>query len=96
MPQLRISPRARSDLLRLYQFLASKSLATGGQAIDAIEAALIPLTHMPKIGRPVADTIRELIIDFGSSGYIALYDFDEVVDEVIVLAVRHQRERDYS
>lgn len=95
MPQLRISPRAQFDLMRLYQFLANKSQAIGSQAIDAIEAALIPLTHMPKIGRPVEGTIRELIIDFGSSGYIALYDFDEVIDEILVLAVRHQREKDY-
>jgi len=96
MPHLRISPRAQFDLLRLYRFLANKSPATGSQAIDAIEAALIPLTHMPKIGRPVTDGLRELIIDFGSSGYLALYDFDELADEVLVLAVRHQREKDYT
>lgn len=96
MPRLRISPRAQFDLFRLYRFLAAKSPATGSQAIDAIEAALIPLTHMPKIGRPVTDGLRELIIDFGGSGYIALYDFDELTDEVLVLAVRHQREKDYT
>jgi len=94
MPRLRLTPRAQFDLLRLYRFLANKSPAIGSQAIDAIEAALIPLTHMPKIGRPVADNIRELIIDYGSSGYMALYDFDEFIDEVLVLAVRHQREKD--
>jgi plasmid stabilization system protein ParE len=96
MPHIRISPRARIDLLRLYRFLASKSPATGSQAIDAIEAALIPLTHMPKIGRPVTDNLRELIVDFGSNGYVALYDFDELTDEVLVLAVRHQREKNYT
>lgn len=96
MPHIRISPHARIDLLRLYRFLASKSPATGSQAIDAIETALIPLTHMPKIGRPVTDNLRELIVDFGSNGYVALYDFDELTDEVLVLAVRHQREKNYT
>jgi len=96
MPRLRITPRAQSDLLRLYRFLAAKSPSAASQAIDAIEAAFIPLTHMPQIGRPVAGSIRELVIDFGSDGYIALYDFEEVTDEVLVLAVRHQRENDYA
>lgn len=82
--------------MRLYRFLAEKSPSGGSQAIDTIETALTALTHMPKIGRPVEDNIRELIIDFGSSGYLALYDFDEVIDELLVLAVQHQREKDYS
>ena len=37
---------------------------------------------------------RELIIPFGNSGYVALY---EIVSDskVLVLAVRHQQEEDY-
>jgi hypothetical protein len=50
---------------------------------------------MPKVGRPVEEDFRELIIDFGSSGYLALYDFDEMSDAVTVHAVRHQKENDY-
>lgn len=34
---------------------------------------------------------RELIIPFGGSGYVALFDDDEVA----VSALRHQREDDY-
>lgn len=36
---------------------------------------------------------RELLIDFGDSGYIALYR--HVGDQVTVLALRHQREAGY-
>jgi hypothetical protein len=38
--------------------------------------------------------IRELIIPFGSTGYVALF---EIVDNgtVIIGAIRHQREDDY-
>jgi len=38
--------------------------------------------------------LRELIIAFGASGYVALFEIDD--DETVtVLAARHQREDDY-
>nr|WP_308339835.1 type II toxin-antitoxin system RelE/ParE family toxin [Thiolapillus sp.] len=36
---------------------------------------------------------REWLIDFGSSGYIALYRFDG--ETATILAVRHQKEAGY-
>jgi plasmid stabilization system protein ParE len=36
--------------------------------------------------------IRELVISFGQTGYVALYRFVVPRDEVRVLAIRHQRE----
>ena len=38
--------------------------------------------------------LRELIIPFGASGYVALFEIDNR-DCVTFLAVRHQREEDY-
>jgi hypothetical protein len=38
--------------------------------------------------------LRELIIAFGASGYVALFEIDDA-KTVTVLAVRHQREDDY-
>jgi len=38
--------------------------------------------------------LRELIIAFGASGYVALFEIDDG-KTVTVLAVRHQREDDY-
>jgi len=35
------------------------------------------------------------MISIGRSGYVALYFFDEVCDEVRVLGVRHQQEAGY-
>jgi plasmid stabilization system protein ParE len=64
--------------------------------LDAIEAAFIPLTHLPMIGRHVEEGLRELNIEFGRSGYFALYDFDQDIDTVVILAIRHQREKDYK
>ncbi|MFZ4539708.1 type II toxin-antitoxin system RelE/ParE family toxin [Propionivibrio sp.] len=54
------------------------------------------LILQPGIGRPVLDLppeFRELVIDFGDSGYIARYHVSP--DLVTVLAIRHQREVGY-
>ena len=50
------------------------------------------------IGRPVEDSddLRELVIDFGSSGYLALYRFEAALDAVTIPAIKHQREDDYE
>ena len=50
------------------------------------------------IGRPVDDSedLRELVIDFGASGYLALYRYEPALDAVTILAVKHQREDDYQ
>lgn len=39
----------------------------------------------------MAPEFRELLIDFGDSGYVALYQLD-VTNIVTVLAIRHQKE----
>jgi hypothetical protein len=36
---------------------------------------------------------REWIIDFGDSGYVALYHYDG--ETAVILAVRHQKEAGY-
>ena len=50
------------------------------------------------IGRPVEDhgDLRELVIDFGASGYLALYRFEPRLDAVTILAIKHQREDGYK
>jgi hypothetical protein len=36
--------------------------------------------------------LRELLISYGKSGYVALYSYEQRQDVVLVLAIRHQRE----
>jgi hypothetical protein len=50
-----------------------------------------------EIGRPfLGDSrLRELLIPFGDSGYVALYRYDSEEDAVYVLAFRHQKEAGY-
>ncbi|VAW47633.1 Death on curing protein, Doc toxin [hydrothermal vent metagenome] len=96
MPRLIWSPPALADVHRLYHFLLSKDENTAHRAIKMIRTGVKILTHQPEGGRSVEDmdsTFREWLIDFGSSGYIALYHFDG--ETIVILAVRHQKEAGY-
>jgi len=64
-------------------------------AADAIESAVNNLSAHPLVGRRVEGDIRELVISFGATGYIALYRFVVQEDQVRVLALRPQREIGY-
>ena len=100
--EVRFSAVAEDDLRRLLDFLLDgaetlEDLDHAQLAIEAVRsAALNQLAASPysfrKAGR--SPTRRELIIPFGSTGYLALYEIESPV-RVLVLAVRHQREEDY-
>ena len=96
MPRLVWSPAALLDVQRLYQFLAEKNLDAARRAVKTIRDGVRVLAQQPGIGRPAADMdpeFREWIIDYGDSGYVALYRYDGQM--AVILAVRHQREAGY-
>ena len=96
MPHLIWTPPALADVQRLYRFLGPKNKASARRAIRTIRTGVKILAHQPQAGRPVEEMdpeFREWLIDFGSSGYIALYRFDG--ETVTILAVRHQKEAGY-
>ncbi len=64
-------------------------------AATAIQSAVSTLVAHPLIGRRIEGEIRELVISFGKSGYLALYRFIPHLAVVRVLAIRQQRELDY-
>ena len=86
---------AAEDLERLVEFLLDRFPEDAIQTVDLITDALNILQQHPRIGRPLEAGLRELVISRGRTGYLALYEYDERSDLVIVLAVRHQREQDY-
>ena len=61
-------------------------------AAQAISSAIDHLGAHPLLGRRIHGDIRELVISYGATGYIALYRFLVPQDEVRILAIRHQRE----
>ncbi|MFT3857810.1 MAG: type II toxin-antitoxin system RelE/ParE family toxin [Aquabacterium sp.] len=96
MSRLIWPPQALRDVQRLYRFLALHNLDAAQRAIKAIRQEVKVLEHQPTIGRPIQDMepeYREWLIDFSDSGYVALYRL--AGDEVVILAVRHQREVGY-
>jgi plasmid stabilization system protein ParE len=96
MPQLIWSPAALRDVQRLYRFLAEKNAEAARRAAKTIREAVQIIAQQPGIGRPADDMdpdYREWIIDYGDSGYVALYHYDG--QEAVILAVRHQREAGY-
>jgi len=97
VPHLIWTPPALADVQRLYRFLAHKDKASARRAIRKIRAGVKILAYQPQAGRPVEEMepeFREWLIDFGGSGYVALYHFDD--ETVTILAVRHQIEAGYQ
>ena len=93
MPRLIWSPSALADVQRLYRFLARNNIDAARRAVKSIREGVKVLVLQPGIGRPAEDMepeYREWIIDFGGSGYVALYRYE--ADTAVILAVRHQRE----
>jgi len=89
------SRNALANLERAFDFLAEHDPDAAVDAASAIQSAVDALAPHPLIGRRLRGEIRELVISFGRTGYVALYRFVPARDEVRVLAIRHQRELDY-
>ena len=97
MPQIIVTEGAAHGLERCRQFLATKAPDAARRAAQAIERQFILLETTPDIGRPLSDMpeLRELMIAFGESGYVALYRHEAVEAVVYILAFRHQKEAGY-
>ena len=89
------SRRALDDLERLIGFLAREDPSVAMRSAAAIRSAVSLLAEHPLVGRVRPRDIRELVISFGKTGYVALYRFVAHRSEVRVLGVRHQRELDF-
>jgi plasmid stabilization system protein ParE len=96
MTTLSISKQADQDLDRMTAFLAQTQSEYAYKAAQSIFEALDFLLISPEIGRPYSLPLRELVISQGKSGYLALYMYDPIADDVLVLRIRHQREVGYK
>jgi len=96
--KVRLTQEAVNDLDRLYDFLLQRNVDAAERAVAAIEHALTLLSFSPFSCRKAFlqkdPRWRELLIPFGHSGYVVLFEVDDD-RTVTVSAVRHQREEDY-
>lgn len=101
--RVRLTREAAEDLERLFDFVLQRELQRhdgdlelAERALQAIEDGISSLGRSPFTCRKAGQSpfMRELVIAFGRSGYVALF---EIVDSanVVVAAVRHQLEDDY-
>lgn len=102
--RVELTARARSDIGRLYAFVLERKNEREGGDMELAERALQAIAHALDVVRQAPFTCRhaegdpharELVIPFGRSGYLALFDIIGD-DEIRILAVRHQREIDYG
>jgi plasmid stabilization system protein ParE len=98
VPQVVITEGAAEGLERCRTFLVGKDPEAARRAGRVIEQFLLKLETASGIGRPFPELpeLRELVIPFGDSGYVALYRQSPADDRVYVLAFRHQKEAGYA
>ncbi len=98
--RIRFTEEAENDLVRLYEFILARDEADWSLAertLEAIRNGLHSLALTPfsfRKAMPDNPFLREVVIPFGASGYVALYEI-EPEETITILAVRHQREDDY-
>lgn len=97
MPRVIVTEGAGQGLEHCRQFLATKNPIAVRRAAQIIEQQFALLETTPDIGRPLPElpALRELIISYGDSGYVALYRHEPADDVIYVLAFRHQKEAGY-
>ncbi len=100
--RVEFTPEAEADLVRLFDFLLeqAETIEEAMRAYAAVELirtvaqshlSTTPFSYRKAGTRP---TLRELIIPFGSTGYVLRFDI-RTPELVLVLGARHQREEDY-
>jgi plasmid stabilization system protein ParE len=100
--KVEFTPEAAADLDRLFDFLLARA-ETVEDALHAYDAIAVirtvadsHLSTTPYSYRKVGQrpTLRELIVPFGSTGYVLRFDI-RTPELVLVIGARHQREEDY-
>lgn len=87
---------ASRGLLKAFLFLDELDADAAEKAVQTVLAGTKILGKFPNAGRPAGDLEpeqKELLIPFGSAGYIVLYEVEG--ETVYILAVRHQKEAGY-
>ena len=96
MPRIIWTDPASQDVLRAFLFLEEIDADAAAKAVQTIVAGAGGLRRFPHIGRPAEDLEpeqKELLIPFGTAGYVLLYEC--AGQDIHVLAVRHQKEAGY-
>jgi plasmid stabilization system protein ParE len=100
--KVRLTLGAEAELGRLFDVLLERELPRDGgdlslpaQGIAASRSGIATLKTSPFTCRKAGQSpfLRELIVSFGRSGHVALFEIEDEAN-VMILAVRHQLEDD--
>jgi plasmid stabilization system protein ParE len=80
------------DLQRLREFILPHNKVAAQRAVRIIKGTVTLLESNPLIGKPVEELIdyRDIIIPFGSSGYVLRYRIQQ--DTIFIVALKHGKE----
>ncbi|HTO68051.1 MAG TPA: type II toxin-antitoxin system RelE/ParE family toxin [Bradyrhizobium sp.] len=87
------SPDAIDDVARLRSFLDHKNPGAAQRAMTLILSTIDRLQEFPDRGVPTGDAdIRQIVIRFGSSGYIIRYAVVPATRDIFITRIWHGRE----
>ena len=88
-----LSPAAVLDIERLRSFLGQTNSEASRRALALIWTTLEKLQEFPAFGMATEDAdIRQIVIRFGSSGYIVRYSVLNGNRDLVVTRIWHGRE----
>jgi plasmid stabilization system protein ParE len=98
MGKVKYSPKAAAKIRTTCEFYKQFDSELPRRARNTIVSSLLRLLDHPKVGRPWLLNLnyRERVISFGSSHFLALYQFDETNGDILVVGIRHEREMSYG
>jgi plasmid stabilization system protein ParE len=87
------SPDAVADVERLRTFLDQVNPEAARRAMAVILNAIERLREFPELGMPTGDAdIRQIVVRFGTSGYIVRYTVVTVTSDILITRIWHGRE----
>jgi plasmid stabilization system protein ParE len=89
------SEESLEDFDRIVAFYGADDPGIAREMVDRIQEVMDTLVYHPYLGRPAEEGMRELVISRGKTGFVALYQYSEPEDLIVVLGIRHQREEGY-
>jgi plasmid stabilization system protein ParE len=88
-----LSPDAVEDVERLRAFLDQNNPGAARRALASIWTAIERLQEFPELGMPTEDAeIRQIVVRFGSSGYIVRYAALPGEKDILITRIWHGRE----
>ena len=88
-----LSPDALLDVERVRGFLEISNPEAARRALALIWTAVERLQGFPALGMPTSDPdIRQIVVRFGSSGYIIRYAVVAETEDILITRIWHGRE----